>query len=232
MTTAPEERIAAAVVSWCHARGLPTWHEVVIEPGGPRLDICAQYQDSDGHACWAIECKARMSLALIAQAQPWTRYASRVSVAVGIDAAHPRVSDSAQCVLDALGIGLIVVNSAGSVLDVTDSDYVTHGALYEDDLRAALRPEQQTTPAGNARADYLTPEQQTLSRLVEIVRYTPGITFTCAATQLGRGHYCNTYRATQALRRALRKGVDGVRYERSVSNGKARVRLWPAEKTF
>ena len=105
-----EADLAAHVIDWLEKRGWEIGQEV--EPRGagkgPRFDIVAKR----GQTLWIVECKARVSIRLLAQALRARDYAHRVSVAH-----RPPVSAPEERILACLGLGAITVDASGAILE-------------------------------------------------------------------------------------------------------------------
>lgn len=168
MTWASEEQLAMAVSAWLRADGWETYHEVCDRGGNPRADIVA----TRGRLVHVVECKLRLGLEVLAQADRWRWKAHFVSVATPKPYKGTAAYGLARRVASDRGIGLITVGEVGSIWSVRG------GAFYRTAEVAALRrlltPEHKTSIPGGKGPGFHTPFKETCKRVLEEVRKAGG----------------------------------------------------------
>lgn len=227
-----EEAMAAAVVAYLRDLQWEIYQEVQIYSGSPRADIVAK----QGPVLWVVECKRRLSLDLLGQVFHWRGYAHYVSIATESSRPNPgshrrrrsyQTDVFLQTVFEDHGIGWLTA-------DARDEGRIQE--IHKPKLRRqimgrlgdSLRPEHQTfAPAGNARADYWSPFQQTCRELAIFVAKHPGCSLKDAVAMVDH-HYASPASAVSSLRHWLSEGkVKGIRVERE---GR-RIALYTEEAT-
>jgi hypothetical protein len=224
-----EVQVAAPVVAWLRAGGWDVYQEV--RAGKNTTKACDIIATRD-RLVWAIECKTRLSEAVILQAYWWSRFAHYASVAVP-PYAHSIITSYW---LRGHGMGVLVVK------DPTDHATVYTAPEHQVDhelqpqlnrtalanlLRGWLHEEQKTYhAAGSPCGGGWSPYKATVSALVEQVVKHPGLKLKEAIT--GRAptlddpvgivgiahHYGTDATAVSSLRHWLDVGkVPGVRVQ-------------------
>jgi hypothetical protein len=224
-----EADLAACVVRYFSDNHWQVYQEVQLYQGSNRADIVV----TQGKLVGVIECKQALGLPVLEQAWEWRQHAHLIWVATWARRVPP--GRLLWKVTEEHGIGVLqqsmtaVDNAKRQQLDPFDGvserlkPALLRSAPQVDMLRAALRPEHQTTcAAGSSRGGHWTPFKQTCSELERIVRVRPGITLREALGEF-KHHYSNTRSAICNLPEWIDKGkVPGVRLDRS--DGK--LRLW------
>jgi hypothetical protein len=210
--------MAADFVSYLRDLQWEIYQEVQIYSGSPRADIVAK----QGTTLWVVECKRRLTLDLLGQAFHWRGYAHYVSVATESSRPKPgtmrrrrsyQTDDFVRSVLCDQGVGWLTADSRDARIQEIQKPKLRRRIMGR--LGEALRPEHQTfAAAGNNRADYWSPFQQTCQELARYVAEHPGCPLKDAVAMVDH-HYASPASAVSSLRHWLSEGkVRGVRVER------------------
>lgn len=236
-----ETQVAAPVVAWLRAGGWDVYQEV--RAGQNTTKACDIIATRD-RLVWAIECKTRLSEAVILQAYWWSGFAHYASVAVP----QPAHSIITSYWLKGHGMGMLIVRdpTEHSTVYPTPEQQVDHELQPQlnrharaDRLRGWLREEQKTYhAAGSPCGGGWSPYKATVRALVEQVAKHPGLKLKEAIA--GRAptlddpigiagiahHYGTDATAVSSLRHWLDAAlVPGVRTE---YDGRA-IRLYPSD---
>lgn len=232
---ASEEALATAVSGWLAADGWETYHEVGGGGGSNRADIVA----TRGHLVWVVECKLRLGLEVLAQAEGWIGSAHFVSVAVPADS-RGRVTWFAEQIAAERGVGVIRVPHPSNV---EHGDVDTHYAFEDGDwkpttteprgcsfwhtdaprlnrhasvtkLRSWLVDEHKSSRPGTARTHYHTPFRETCKRIQAHVAGSGGRSLVRDTIKAVDHHYASDSSARCHLVDRVRAGiVPGLRVE-------------------
>ena len=196
------------VVDWLLADGWDVYQEVQIRSGSVGNHVA----DIVARRCGVthvFECKTRMGMAVLAQAERWLRHANLVSVAV--PATHHRERDFIDRVCRWIGIGWYSVLDGAHCLVEPRLRRRTTGQL-----EACLREEQRTAlwgAAGNAGSERWTPFRATCQYVRQLLAKSgpDGM----AARDVARAikhHYASDPTATRAILAWAKLGkIPGVR---------------------
>lgn len=192
-----EARIGAAVVAYWRDLGFATYAEVSTGYASRRYDLVA----CRGALVVIVECKIRLSWELLDQAMDARGAAHRVYIAVP-SARSIKRSRAVDAVLDATGIGLLVVDSDGSCVE-------TRAAAWNRKARGAARLRGELVPemndgvvAGQQGGGYWTPFRATI-RAVESVLKERGELTTRELVDALRGGAGHHYASDTSARAAL-----------------------------
>lgn len=223
-----EEELASAASGWLEADGWECFYEVCGGGGEPRADIVATLC----RLVWVVECKLRLGLEVLAQADRWRRrgLAHFVSVAVP-QGKQTDGSWFAERIARDRGIGVIRVpdpscveegdvlyrDSSGPVAMTWSRWKVSEPAFLRradvSRLRSQLTPERKASRPGS-RGPYHTPFRETCNRVAEHVRKAGGRALVRDVLKGIDHHYTSDKSAVGALVPLVRKGiVPGLRIE-------------------
>lgn len=228
-----EAELASRVVKWLEDDGWSVFHEVTFGGGAigdGRADIVA----TRGDELWVVEAKRSLSFDVMAQAERWKPYASRVSIAVPKTHEH-RPSDGrllAHRLIASLELGLLEVRSLWPIeegrLDAvveTVEPRVREG--YASRLRNRLRPEHQThAKAGESGGGHWTQWKATVAAVSRYATEHPGTTLKEALSHVEH-HYSSVRSGVSSLTKWFAAGkVEGF----ELRQGEDRLlRVYPKE---
>ena len=223
---AKETDIAKPVIAWLMAQHWDVYQEVCTGQASAIADIVAV----QAGIAWIIEVKTSMSLALLAQANPWLASARFTSVAVPAEkpGRYRLTSSTRQFAYDLchrMGLGVIVVRPDDGV-EQTVAPRVQRAYMRGFDIRTHLREEQKTWAEAGSRVDQRwSPFQQTCRAVLEKVTTSPGLTFKQLIDGLAH-HYAKDSTAHCCLRQWIHRGkVRGVECRR---DGR-QLRVYPSK---
>jgi hypothetical protein len=227
-----EEALATAVSGWLAADGWECFYEVCEGGGEPRADIVA----TQGSLVWVVECKLRLGLEVLAQADRWRGrgLAHYVSMAVP-KGKRTEGAYFIERIARERGIGLIRVPDPEQVAEgdvyvlgagTRNERVVPQGWSNWDEtspklmrkadvsrLRALLTPERKASRPGS-RGPYHTPFRETCKLVTEHVREAGGRAVVRDTIHAVKHHYASHRSAIGSLVNLVKKGVvPGIRVE-------------------
>lgn len=208
--------VGRGAVRWLRALGFEVYQEVQIGQGGLVIDVVGTL----GPFVVAIECKATFGLAVIEQAERWTRSAHYSWVCVPLsDTSGSR--HFAERVCRDMGIGVLYVipelvdvatpapHFGPVVQEEVHARFNRHAATRE--IRRHLLEGQKTAaPAGTQGGGRWTPFRATCEAVREVVTASPGISLRDAIEGI-RHHYASVSAARACLSKWIEAGkIPGV----------------------
>lgn len=224
-----EEALATAVSGWLEQQGWECFHEVCAGGGEPRADIVA----TQGPLVWVVECKLRLGVDVLAQADAWRRRGSAHFVSMAVPGGKRSEGASfLEHVARDRGIGVIRVphpdyvadgdvwhrSFSGEAIPMDFSRWhVSRPALLRRanvaGLRAMLTPERKASRPGS-QGPYFTPFRDTCKRVIEHVLEAGGRAVVRDTIKAISHHYSDDKSARGALVAMAKKGiVPGLRIE-------------------
>lgn len=210
-----EEELAAKAVEWMRGDDWEVFQEVTGVCG--RADLVGMR----GGRSRIVEVKMGLSLALLAQAESWTRYKCAHEVCVVVPAPKcrrfsgpPRSRLYALDLCRKMGVGVYYFVSARGRFDNLLSEEVPPVAMEVDNIRDIsqhLAEEMKNTPAGSNRGGYWTPFRKTAKAMADHVAEHPGCSVREVVDAIEH-HYSSNTSARGCLRRLAVDGhIESVR---------------------
>ncbi len=226
-----ETDLARPVVAWLREMGWEVYQEVQVHSYGRIADIVA----TRGPVVWVIECKRRLGLVVVGQAEFWKHLANRVSVAT---ASHP--DTLMRQFLRVVGVGALTVTQTSEYDDGPDR-HLTRRNVFEIEetvlspiwrkakaksIRSALTEAHKTyAEAGNNLGRRYSPFKGTCASVRRAVKEHPGITMKELIDRVIH-HYGNAATARGCIAGWAKLGkIEGVRVE---YEGR-KIRLFPTD---
>jgi len=215
--TAREPAIAEAAADWLESLGLDVYEEVHLGYGARVPDLVG----SGSESLVVVECKCRLGLDLIEQADYWRRHSNAYWAAFMRSEPkrgfrnEPRTRWLAEWICVERGIGILEID----LNEGTEPRIVVPAIVHETPraayrLRDALRPENRRgagPAAGTNRGGYTTTFRRTAERVVAIVTAHPdGIDVKSIVAELnadGGHHYSNDRSAENQIRILVKRGI-------------------------
>jgi len=189
-----ETDIGIAAKRYLESHGWEVYPEVQLNASGGIADIVAVKDD----VIWVVECKMRVTLALLKQLWRWRKYANMLSVAVLAGSLYPQhlarlhgEKDFQGAMLDKFGFGCF-----GVLVNPPRIESLLSGAGFErerDDFLHVIRDQHRDSAPGQVEGKRFTALDSTLANLVEYVRGHPGVALREAVSQIR--HHCKDNRS-------------------------------------
>lgn len=206
-----ETDLAKLAIAWFESHGFDVYQEVQIH--GDIADIVSVL---NGKLVHIVEVKTSLSMAVLAQADRWWKYAHWRSVAVpyrkrGLGS----VWSFTERVCKTLGIGMLEVPRNPGCQVHEQIPAVFFRKCYAEDVLKVLRPEHKTySEAGSTNGRRWTPFQATCQAIERFVAANPGCNLKTLIESV-QTHYASKSCAKQCISHWAQAGkVQGVRCER------------------